>query len=104
MDREDSAAGIVHNRLECHAKVTFKSEIDRYKSMRKLLEAGGVGKFSGIERGSRKKGDGAANTGHGYLKVTSSSPEFCRALALQEARKDPVAETRVSSRQTVTGW
>ena len=40
MGREDSAAGIVHNRLECHAKVTFKSEIDRYKSMRKMLEAG----------------------------------------------------------------
>jgi hypothetical protein len=40
MDREDSAAGIVHNRLERHAKVTFKSEIDGYKSMRKMLEAG----------------------------------------------------------------
>jgi len=72
MDREDSAAGIVHNRLECHAKVTFKSEIDRYKSMRKMLEAGGVGIFSGIERGSRKRGAGAAITGHVYLNVTSS--------------------------------
>ena len=38
MDREDSA--IVHHRLESHSNVTFESEIDRYKSIRKMLEVG----------------------------------------------------------------
>ena len=37
MDREDLA--IVHHRLERHSNVTFKSEISRYKSIRKMLEA-----------------------------------------------------------------
>jgi len=54
MDREDSAAGIVHNRLECHAKVTFKSEIDRYKSMRKMLEAG-ESEYSAVLNAAREK-------------------------------------------------
>ena len=46
MGREDSA--IVHHRLESHSNVTFESEIDRYKSMRNLVEAGGFGIFCGI--------------------------------------------------------
>jgi hypothetical protein len=46
MNREDLA--IVHHKLESHSNVTFESEIDRYKSMRNLVEAGEFGIFCGI--------------------------------------------------------
>jgi hypothetical protein len=65
MDREDSA--IVHHRLERHSNVTFKSEIDRYKSMRNLVEAGGFGIFCGIGNTRLLTFCDARNAGNGKI-------------------------------------